>query len=92
MIGDLTRIYGLTQLEALSDRKASTLPIQVTVKDLIDFASEAATVGAKGDVKAQSEIQGWVGGMMCREFDLEGSKDKVKAFTDFFAKRKEGAA
>jgi hypothetical protein len=86
IVGDLVKIYGLTQVEGLSDRKASTLPVQTTVNDMINFATEVATHEIK-DPKARTDLQMWVGSMLCREFDLEGSQEQCKEFKDFFIAR-----
>ena len=86
IVGDLVKVYGLSQVEGLSDRRASTLPVQTTVNDLINFATEIATHQIK-DPKARTDLQTWVGSMLCREFDLEGSQEQCKEFKDFFIAR-----
>jgi hypothetical protein len=83
LIGDMTKVYGLTQLNALSERKASTLPVICTVNDMINFATEVATHHVKGPL-AKSNLQGWVGTTLSKECDLEGSKTQCPEFKDFF--------
>jgi hypothetical protein len=91
MVGPLVEVYGLTQLDALSDRKARTLPTQAKVNDLINFATELATHKIK-KVPHKMAMQVWVGSMLTREYDLECSADQVKDFKDFLAAKVPNAA
>jgi len=83
MTGSMIEIYGLAQLESLSERKSQTLPTKATVNDLINFSTEVATHQTRS-VSARYSLQMWFGNMICREFDLENSRDQIKDFADFF--------
>ena len=49
MTGDLQRIYGMANLDALSVKRQRTLPAACKVYDLLNFASEVATHHADAD-------------------------------------------
>src|SRR6202042_3257322 len=73
MTGDLSRIYGLANVETLSVKRQRTLPAACKVYDLLNFASEAATHHA---TEAGNRIlQAYVGELISGEFDLEGTVD-----------------
>ena len=80
--GNLSELYGLANLEALSDKRRRILPSQARVYDLINFASEVAThhalpEGAKG-------MQAFIGSLVADEYDLEGTAKDSTDFDAFF--------
>jgi hypothetical protein len=86
MTGDTSRLYGLANLDALSVKRQRTLPVQCTVYDLLNFATEisshyAVPAGAR-------QLQAWVGNLVTEEFDMEGTKDKFGDFADFHVEQK----
>lgn len=81
LTGDINQLYGLANVDALSDKKAKQLPVNCTVYDMINFGTElsshyATPAGAR-------KIDGWVGGLVSNEYDLEGTKQKFGQFADF---------
>lgn len=77
-------IYGVANVNVLSDKKQRLLPAKCRVYDLINFASEIAT--HKADAKVAHKFHSFIGDMLTKEFDLEGTATKRKDFADFFLK------
>lgn len=82
MTGDVSQIYGLANLDALSSKRQRTLPVGCKVYDLLNFATEIATHRARPE--AARNLQAWVGTTISQEFDLEGTADNYGDFRDFF--------
>lgn len=81
MTGDTSRLYGLANLDALSNKRQRTLPVNCTVYDMINFATEVATHHALPH--ASRILQGWGGNTISAEYDMEGTCEKFKNFADF---------
>jgi len=82
MTGDLSQIYGLANLDSLSQKRQRTLPSACKVYDLLNFASEVSTHyvnqgGGRG-------LQAFIGDMVSGEYDLEGTVDQFSDWRDFF--------
>ena len=88
--GNLEEIYGLANLEALSDKRRRVLPARCRVYDLINFASEVATHHANEE--GASRMQAYIGSLISDEYDLEGTAEKVTDFDAFFVAPKQTAA
>jgi len=86
MTGDVSQIYGLANVDALSVKRQRTLPVKARVYDLLNFVSEIATHHA--DEQGARASQGWLGTLISGEYDLEGSQDAFGDFQDFFIDRK----
>lgn len=82
LAGDPERKYGIGNLNALSTRKQRTLPVGCTVYDAVNFATEVAT--HYSTPAGNRKIQSWVGTTITEEYDLEGTRDRFKDFSDFF--------
>lgn len=82
LIGDMTGIYGLANLDALSAKRQRTLPAGCRVYDLLNFASELATHHAKP--AGGRRLQGYIGDLVSGEFDLENTADQFADWRDFF--------
>ncbi|TWU57998.1 DUF932 domain-containing protein [Rubripirellula reticaptiva] len=80
--GNLSELYGLSNIEALSDKRQRILPSKARVYDLINFASEIATHHATPD--GANRIQAYIGTLVSDEYDLEGTAEKSADFDDFF--------
>lgn len=80
--GDLVGLYGLANLDALSERRQRILPARCRVYDLINFLSEMAT--HKTETAVARAIQVHVGTLISDEFDLEGTAERQTEFNDFF--------
>src|SRR4051794_19079015 len=86
MTGDMSRLYGLANLDALSVKRQRTLPTKAKVYDLLNFASEIATHHA--DEYGARSSQAWLGSLVSGEYDLENSCDTFDDFQAFFLDRK----
>jgi hypothetical protein len=82
MTGDLTRLYGLADLDALTVKKQRTLPTACRVYDLLNFTSELATHHARPE--AARTLQGHLGQLISGEYDLEGTAEQFGDWRDFF--------
>ncbi|QEL14487.1 DUF932 domain-containing protein [Limnoglobus roseus] len=82
MAGDLTSIYGLANMDALSAKRQRTLPTACRVYDLLNFASELATHHAKPT--GGRKLQAYIGDLVSGEYDLEGTADQFADWKDFF--------
>jgi hypothetical protein len=82
MSGDLTRIYGLANLDTLSVKRQRTLPTACKVYDLLNFASEVATHHATPT--GNRTMQAYIGDLISGEYDLEGTVDRFGDWRDFF--------
>ncbi len=80
--GNLSELYGLANLEALSDKRKRILPSKARVYDLINFASEVATHHAHAD--GANRMQAYIGSLIADEFDLEGTAKDSPEFDAFF--------
>ena len=89
MTGSPTLLYGLANPDSLSVKRQRTLPVNCTVYDAINFATEVATHHA--DPSANRRLQAWVGELISGEFDMEGTRDKFTEFKDFHLTAKLGA-
>lgn len=82
MTGDLTQIYGLANLDALSAKRQRTLPAACKVYELLNFASEVATHHASP--AGNRTLQAFIGELVSAEYDLEGTVDQFSSWRDFF--------
>ena len=89
MTGSPTLLYGLANPDALSTKRQRTLPVNCTVYDALNFATEVATHHA--DPSAARQLQAWVGETISGEYDMEGTRDKFTEFKDFHLTAKLGA-
>lgn len=80
--GDLQRIYGIANLNALSVKRQRTLPAACKVYDLLNFSSEVATHHAS-DLGGRM-MQAYLGDLVSGEYDLEGTVDQFSDWRDFF--------
>lgn len=86
MTGDTQVIYGLANMDAMSEKRQRTLPTKARVYDVINFATEIATHYT--NPAAGRQLAGFVGGLVANEYDLEGTANEVKDFQDFLIDRK----
>ena len=70
MTGSPTLLYGLANPDALSTKRQRTLPVNCTVYDALNFATEVATHHA--DPSAARQLQAWVGETISGEYDKIG--------------------
>jgi hypothetical protein len=79
--GDITELYGLANIDAMSQKRQKTLPTKATIYDLINFATEVATHHA--DVFTGRQLNAWMGTLVSGEYDMEGTCTEFKDFADF---------
>jgi hypothetical protein len=79
--GDFAEIYGLANPDSLSQKRQRTLPAKCRVYELLNFASEVATHHLKP--LGQRQVQAFIGDLVSREYDLEGTCDKFGDWKDF---------
>jgi hypothetical protein len=82
LTGDLTQIYGLANLDALSVKRQRTLPAACKVYDLLNFASEVGTHHAT--TAGNRKVQAYIGDLISGEYDLEGTAEQFSDWRDFF--------
>jgi len=82
LTGNLHQLYGLANLDALSNKRQRILPSKCRVYDLINFASEVATHHSQPE--EQRILQAHIGSLLSDEYDMEGTADKHTDFSDFF--------
>ena len=80
--GNLNELYGLANLDAMSVKRQRVLPARCKVYDLLNFTSELATHHAPP--AAARTLQAHLGSLISDEYDMEGTAEKVRDFTDFF--------
>jgi hypothetical protein len=85
--GDPLGIYGLSGHEELSVRRARTIPVEATVYDLFNFASEAGTHHFQ-NLLSRNRINAWIGDALTAEYDLEGTVENFPDFADYFLSRR----
>lgn len=80
--GNLSELYGLSNIDALSDKRKRVLPSKARVYDLLNFASEIATHHALSN--GANRIQAYIGTLISDEYDLEGTAETATDFDAFF--------
>lgn len=81
LTGDTSLIYGLANIDSISEKKQRTLPTRASMYDLINFATEIGTHYAVPE--SARRINAWVGQTLSTEYDMEGTKAKFGSFADF---------
>lgn len=87
MTGDVSRLYGLANIDAISAKRQRALPVKCTVYDMLNFATELSSHHA-GTVDGGRQLNAWVGTMLSSEFDMEQTKTKFEDFADFHLTKK----
>ena len=85
--GDPLGTYGLSGHEELSVRRARSIPVEATIYDLMNFASEAGTHHFKS-LGSRNRINAWIGESLTQEYDLEGTVASFPDFKDYFLNRR----
>jgi hypothetical protein len=75
--------FGMTSGREISDRKARTIPVKITVYDLFNFASEIATHHVTGR-ENRNRLNAWIGDTVTKEYDLEDTLTTHPDYADFF--------
>lgn len=82
---DPNRRYGLTNIENLAEKKQRIMPVEATVYDLMNFATEVTTHYVRPGFTRGIDL--WVGEMLADEYDLAGMAEKHPDFKDFHLTR-----
>jgi len=91
MCGKPLAHYGLSSLNELSTRRKRACPVQTSVYDLLNFASEASTHHFQRQA-SRKRIHGWIGSTLAAEYDLEGTINTFPDYADYFLQRDGGDA
>ena len=86
MTGDTSKIYGLANIDTMSAKRQRTMPVNATVYDLFNFATELSTHHTTPE--ASRLLESYVGDLICREYDMEGTKNNYSDFADFHLEAK----
>jgi len=86
MTGDVSQLYGIANVDALSSKRQRSLPVKCTVYDLLNFTSELATHHL-GNAGART-IQAAIGTLISSEYDIENSINTFGSFSEFFVSRR----
>ena len=81
MVGDLTRAYGMANLDQLGTKRQRTLPSGCNMYDLMNFITEVATHHTKP--AGSFALQATIGTLVSSEFDLENTIDKFPDWKAF---------
>lgn len=79
--GDLRSIYGVAQIDSISEKRMKQLPTKATVYDLLCLATEVAQ--HQINALPGRNILSWAGAAVGAEFDLENSTSEFKDFDAF---------
>jgi hypothetical protein len=82
LTGDLPVMYGMTNLDAIAEKRQANLPTKCAVFDLLTFATEVSTHKLKPQDRLP--LHGYTGTLLTGQFDLEGSKERISDFEQFF--------
>ena len=83
LTGNFVTMYGLVNENAIGKKRLNSLPSRATVYDLMNFGTEIATHNVPNEVRRR-QVQGIIGEMLGKEYDLEGSAKDGRDFIDVF--------
>jgi len=87
MAGNLHSKYGLASLQQMSDKQMSLLETDMTVYEAVNFMTEVTShrldPRRKIDNTVIEGIQGWVGSLVSKSYDLENVIDLSDAKSEF---------
>lgn len=82
LCGNLHNKYGLAHLKEMTDKQMSLLDTDLTVYEAINFITEINTHRLSPMNQRENiithKLNGWVGGMVAKPYDLEGTMESVK--------------
>lgn len=81
MSGDIRALYGVAQLDSISDKRMRTLATKCKVYDLLNFATEVSTHQLLPQPARQVGV--FFGDLVSKEYDLEQSGEVFAEFSDF---------
>lgn len=87
IVGDFTRMYGLTNTELLTQKRQALLQGKCRVYDLLNLSSELSSHHA--GVKEARAYQSFLGQLLSQDFDLEGTETKAPKFPAFVIPNRE---
>jgi hypothetical protein len=82
LTGRPQELYGLANLDQLSEKRQKVLPAKCRVYDLLNFITEIATHHISHE--QAMKLQALTGSFLADDYDLEGSADHVQSFADLF--------
>lgn len=82
LTGRPQELYGLANLDQLSEKRQKVLPAKCRVYDLLNFLTEMASHHLSHDQALK--LHALTGSFLADDYDLEGSADHVQSFADLF--------
>jgi len=82
MTGNISAMYGLSNINTISHKKQKILPTKCSVYDLLNFLTELSTHYAKSGER--TILQGMTGTLLANDYDLENTMEESKDFQDLF--------
>ena len=82
MTGNISAMYGLSNINTISNKKQKILPTKCSVYDLLNFLTELSTHYAKSGER--TILQGMTGTLLANDYDLENTMEESKDFQDLF--------
>ncbi len=82
LTGDLSGIYGISNMDNISAKRRRTLPTPCKVYDLLNFVTEVAT--HRSGQRGGRALQAFVGDLISNEYDLENTVDEYTDWRDFY--------
>jgi len=80
--GNIAKLYGIAAMDGLSAKRRRHIPVECTVYDLMNFATELSTHYATPE--QARKLQTWLGTAIGQEYDLEGTLDADEDPEDLF--------
>lgn len=87
MAGSLHAKYGLSHLQQMTEKQMSLLETDMSIYEAINFITEVTThrlnMSNSKHGNIAMKLNGWVGSLISRPFDLEGTIDEDKVKDEF---------
>ena len=82
LTGDINQLYGIANVDAISQKKQRILPVKCTVYQLMNFVTEISSHYSKpAGVRL---MNAWVGDILQNEYDMEGTASGGNDFEDLY--------
>jgi len=82
LTGDINELYGIANIDAISQKKQRILPVKCTVYQLMNFITEISTHYTKPN--GIRKMNAWVGSILQNEYDMEGTASGGNDFEDLY--------
>jgi len=82
VVGDLNSMYGLTNMDTMTQKTQMRMPTKARMTDFINLTTEFATHHCYES--GSRRLNGFIGSLIAEQYDLEGSADGTKDWNDLF--------